>query len=297
MIVRAPTWDDLGEVARLVAVCDETDIGRVDMTLDELRRDWRSPGSELERDAWLVELGDQLVGYGWLWGRESPQPKSFGFVHPDVRGKGVGSELLRRIESRARELGAGMIAHYAVGEPAAELLEGQGYRAASRFYRMALDLDAPPVVHALPAGIGVRAFEPGRDDRPLHAALTEAFADEPDFEAESFERWRERRVADPSFDPELWLLANDGDSIAGFALASLSTEGGFLDALGVRSPWRRRGLGLALLTRTFADAYGRGARRVALGVAADNPTGAPRLYERAGMSVAFVVDRYEKTLR
>lgn len=297
MIVRAPTWDDLGEVARLVAVCDETDLGRVDMTLDELRRDWRSPGSELERDAWLVELGDQLVGYAWLWGRESPQPKSFGFVHPDVRGKGVGSELLRRMESRARELGAGMIAHYAVGEPAAELLERQGYRAASRFYRMALDLDAPPVVHALPAGIAVRTFEPGRDDRPLHAALTEAFADEPDFEAESFEHWRERRVADPSVDPKLWLLANDGDSIAGFALASLSTEGGFLDALGVRSPWRRRGLGLALLTRTFADAYGRGARRVALGVAADNPTGAPRLYEQAGMSVAFVVDRYEKTLR
>jgi ribosomal protein S18 acetylase RimI-like enzyme len=125
----------------------------------------------------------------------------------------------------------------------------------------------------------------------------EAFADEPDFEREAFEHWHERRVADPDLDPGLWLLACQDDDIAGFSLASLSSEGGFVDALGVRSPWRRRGLGLALLTRSFAGVYDRGARRVGLGVAADNPTGAVQLYERAGMRVAFRVDRYEKALR
>jgi mycothiol synthase len=209
----------------------------------------------------------------------------------------VGSELLRRLESRARELDAELIANYVVTESAARLLRQRGFRIASHFYRMAIDLTAAPVSSPLPPGIAVGAFVPGRDDQALHAALLEAFANEADFEPEPFERWRERHVADPSLVPELWLLARDGDDIAGFALTALSSEGGFLDDLGVRAPWRRRGLGFALLTRSFAAAYAHGARRVALGVAADNPTGAVQLYERAGMHVAFHVDRYEKRLR
>jgi ribosomal protein S18 acetylase RimI-like enzyme len=204
---------------------------------------------------------------------------------------------MHRMESRAGELGAELIAHYAVTESAARLLEQRGFRVASHFYRMAIELVAPPAPSALPPGITVAAFVPGRDDRTLHAAVLEAFADEPDFEPEPFERWRERHVVDPSLVPDLWLLARDGDDIAGFALTALSSEGGFLDELGVREPWRRRGLGFALLTRTLAAAHAHGARRVALGVAADNPTGAVQLYERAGMHVAFQVDRYEKRLR
>jgi ribosomal protein S18 acetylase RimI-like enzyme len=67
-------------------------------------------------------------------------------------------------------------------------------------------------------------------------------------------------------------------------------------ALGVRRPWRGRGLGRALLLRTFAEFRRRGVTRVTLGVDAENPTGATRLYESVGMDVELEAVVYEKTL-
>jgi ribosomal protein S18 acetylase RimI-like enzyme len=60
---------------------------------------------------------------------------------------------------------------------------------------------------------------------------------------------------------------------------------GWIGALGVRDRWRKRGIGLALLQHAFAEFHRRGLTKVGLGVDASNPTGATRLYERAGMRV------------
>jgi mycothiol synthase len=72
--------------------------------------------------------------------------------------------------------------------------------------------------------------------------------------------------------------------------------GGFVGALGVRKPWRGRGIGMALLRRAFAEYQRRGAPHVSLGVDAQNPTGATRLYERAGMRVMTEDVAFEKSL-
>ncbi len=58
---------------------------------------------------------------------------------------------------------------------------------------------------------------------------------------------------------------------------------GWVGSLSVRRPWRRRGLGLALLLHSFHALQERGKARVGLGVDAQNLTGATRLYEKAGM--------------
>ena len=67
---------------------------------------------------------------------------------------------------------------------------------------------------------------------------------------------------------------------------------GWVGILGVRSPWRRRGLGDALLRASFAALYERGLRRVGLGVDTENVTGALRLYERAGMRAVRRTDSW-----
>jgi mycothiol synthase len=54
--------------------------------------------------------------------------------------------------------------------------------------------------------------------------------------------------------------------------------------------FRKRGLGSALLLHAFAGLYARGERRMGLGVDATNETGATRLYESAGMRVAWKAD-------
>ena len=103
------------------------------------------------------------------------------------------------------------------------------------------------------------------------------------------------------FDPTLLFLAMDDDEIAGFnicrAAAYDDLEVGWVGTLGVRRPWRKRGIGLALLRHSFSEFYRRGKRKVGLGVDAQNLTGALRLYEQAGMHIHRAFDQYEKELR
>jgi len=108
-------------------------------------------------------------------------------------------------------------------------------------------------------------------------------------------------MREPDFDPTLWLLAMDGDQIAGISLNAAQADDdpdvGWVSSLGVLRPYRRKGLGLALLQHSFAEFYRRGKRKVGLGVDAYSLTGATRLYERAGMHVARQFSTFEKELR
>ena len=104
-------------------------------------------------------------------------------------------------------------------------------------------------------------------------------------------------VGRENFDPSLYFLATAGDQIAGMALCFFKQEKGWVQILGVRRPWRHLGLGMSLLNHAFGEFYRRGARVVELGVDAQNPTGATRLYQRAGMQVAHEFVVYEKELR
>ena len=73
-------------------------------------------------------------------------------------------------------------------------------------------------------------------------------------------------------------------------------EHGYVSVLAVRRPWRKRGLGTALLQHSFAEMKRRGMKRATLGVDAENLTGAVALYERAGMHVEHRYDCYQKLL-
>jgi mycothiol synthase len=72
--------------------------------------------------------------------------------------------------------------------------------------------------------------------------------------------------------------------------------GGWVQVLFTRRPWRRQGVGAALLRDAFGRFWERGERSVGLGVDAANATGAFRLYERAGMAPALGWVMYEKLL-
>jgi len=95
----------------------------------------------------------------------------------------------------------------------------------------------------------------------------------------------------------LWHIAWDGDKIAGYSLSYPRQDIGWVGNLGIRRSWRKRGLGLALLLQSFAAFDERGIHQVGLGVDADHPTGATRLYERAGMEVVQSYITYRKILR
>jgi GNAT superfamily N-acetyltransferase len=159
---------------------------------------------------------------------------------------------------------------------------------------MARELGEDP--QELPEGVSIRSCVPGEDEHAIYEALDEALRDHWVYAPTTFERW-ERRNKRMGFDPGLWLLAVDGGEIAGAAVCEDRAEAGWVSELAVRRPWRRRGIGMALLRRAFAEFYRRGRGKVAPVRLSESTPRATRLYEWAGMRVERLYSVYRKELR
>jgi ribosomal protein S18 acetylase RimI-like enzyme len=181
-------------------------------------------------------------------------------------------------------------------DAAHRLLDGAGYRPVRHYFRMTIELDECPAEPVWPDGITCETFDIAYA-LAFHQAIAEAFEEEWNFRPMPFEEWKRHRLGAPDFDPTLWFVARDDTEIAGVIRCEPQRwGGGWVGMLGVRRPWRRRGVGLALLQRAFCEFYDRGERRVGLGVDAQNATGATRLYERVGMRVRAEDIIFEKAM-
>lgn len=307
---RAATYNDAQAVTDLINACDIALTGEAETDADEILAEWQDPTTDLEHGTWVVLTPTgQLVGYETC---EAP-PESGriildGYVHPDYTGQGIGTYLLRQAEDCARQLitryasDTQIVVHagaYGHEEAAHRLFEAEGYQRIRRFWRMQIDMAAPPSEPLWPDGISIRPYVQEQDDRAIYEAVDEAFRDHWGHYTRPFEDWMRRMRSVPDFDPSLWYLAIDDASgeIAGVSLCNYRNHQPWLRSLSVRQPWRKQGLGMALLLYTFGEFYRRGYQNVSLGVDAENITGATALYERAGMRVVRTFDTFEKELR
>lgn len=293
------------DIHRLIVDVEMHEFGDpTGFTLEEVEGDIRS--LDPERDTWLAVAPDGwLAGYGYLRDRQHVRLDLEVYVHPGHERKGVGTTLVRLAEERAREHidlapdGARVVLHNwidAGNSSACELLEGEGFTPYRYFFRMEMTLDGNLPAPEWPENLVVRACRPGEDEPVFYRTIEEAMADHWGFVPVTFEEWMERRTRS-GFDPSLWFLVEDAGEPAAAATCLIADGIGWVDHLGVLKPWRKRGIGMALLrhaVRAFAE---RGLERMALGVDAESPTGATRLYERAGMHVAQRHAVYGKELR
>jgi mycothiol synthase len=315
--VRAATLEDLEAAFELFDTCSNHMIGKSETTLSNVRNEWTSPGFDLDNSVRIVETPDgKIVGYVEVWDVDDP-PVSiwvWGRVHPDFEDQGIGTKLMHWAETRSRLaiarapedarviMRSGTFSHY---DPAHELLSGLDMNLIRHFFTMAIDLKEEPVTPSWSAGIYVRTMRGEEEMRSIVHADRDAFRDhwgyvETPFDQE-YDQWLHFIRNDEKFDPSLWFLAMDGEEIAGISLCKLESdedpELGWVNVLGVRRPWRRQGLGLALLQHSFSKLWHRGKRGVGLGVDASSLTGAMDLYEKAGMHRIRQFDLYEKELR
>lgn len=253
---------------------------------------------DLKGELWIVEDGGgRIAGVLGLLQREDLFD-GWIVVHPDFSGGGLGSSLVREAEARVRERGGSRLHLGSLAENVGgvRLLQNAGYRPVRHYFRMEIELDSAPPEPKWPEGITCATFAPA-DARAVYDALNDAFAEEWNFRPLPFEEWKHHRLEAPDFDPELWFVARAGNEIVGVACCDSNRwGGGWVGALAVRTPWRRHGLGLALLRQAFGQFHRRGATKVGLGVDAENPTGATRLYERAGMRLRDEDIRFEREL-
>jgi mycothiol synthase len=299
--VRSPRPDDAEEIWRVIAAFDMSFGVEETEQPEDLLDEWRE--LDLERDGWVWQQDGRIVAYAAILarGEEGVDRRLIadGYVDPEYAGRGIGSAIVTNTEARARERGAPTIQNAVLGNDvlAAELLRSHGYRDVRHFYRMRIELDGRPPEPQWPEGFEVTAFDPA-EAREFHDALKDGFAEEWGHTPEPFEAFSKRRLEEKRFDPTLWTTVRTGGEIAAVLIADWKRYGetGWIESIAVRKPWRRRGLGEALLLRSFGQLYERGERVVRLGVDAENPTGATRLYERVGMRVSFEAVIYAKDL-
>ena len=264
---------------------------------EDLVDEWS--GLDLERNTYVVRDGERVVGYGALRDRGELW-RAEGYVHPAAHGRGIGKLIAATFERDAAARGALRIHNgvYELDAAACSLLQSIGYRAVRVFREMRIELAAPPIVPTWPEGLRVAAFNPERDASAFHAAQLEAFMDHWEYVAPTFESWSRDHLTSERFDPTLWCVVRAGDEIAAGTISTADTYGGgFVQILFTRRPWRRHGIGAALVADAFRRLWERGERSVGLGVDAESGSGAFRLYERAGMTPALGWVQYEKELR
>jgi ribosomal protein S18 acetylase RimI-like enzyme len=305
--VRPPTPEDSNKIIGVMHALETHFHGAPDTVADDVRWHWQRQGFDPARDAWLVQASSgAVVAYGELWGNMHVQLRAGGYVHPAYWGRGIGTALLDLMEARAQDhlflAPEGLqvtLRNTLEGQDRAaqSLLVGRGYALVRTYWRMLIILDDPPVAPRWPGGIQVRTFKLDEDARLVFETVEEAFQDNWGHLPRRFEAWRRQEMDLEEFDPSLWFLAMDGEMAAGVALCTMRAGNGWVSYLAVPRPYRRRGLGLALLCHAFASFARRGVRTVELGVDAESSTGATRLYERAGMRVAYDFKLFQKVLR
>jgi mycothiol synthase len=295
-------------------------IGRDEITdAQAIRNEWVSPDFDPAEDIRLVFAPNgQMVGYIEVWTNSKPlvHPWMWGRVDPDYEDLGIGTWIMQWAEQRAlralldqpAELRfAPRVGTFQEASKPKKLFEDMGYQHIRSSYHMLINMDAPVPEPIWPEGIILRTYNAETDAEAIYRAEDDSFRDHFGYVAQPFEvgfqRFKHFVLDAADFDPTLLFLAVDDSSgeIAGINICRSHSfddpEMGWVGTLGVRRPWRKRGIGLALLRHSFNEFYRRGIRKVGLGVDAQNLTGALRLYEGAGMHVHQAFDQYEKELR
>ena len=258
-------------------------------------REWFNNQALKPENLLVFEHEGCVAGYFDVWLEED-------VADLDLAAPGFWDEAFDHAENRARALGAKRVRSFVVEEhELGDLVAARGYRRIRSSWTMEVEFGVEaPAEPVLPDGIAIRPYRHPEDEQRVYEAAQEAFADHWEFHPVPIETWREFSVKTRNFEPDLWLVAWDGDEVAGASLNYPERGGdpgyGWVGTLGVRRAWRRRGLGEALLRRSFKALHARGYRKVRLSVDAENPTGATRLYERAGMRVVRQSNTWERQL-
>jgi mycothiol synthase len=219
-------------------------------------------------------------------------------LDPIARTDGTRAALVSAALRHVAAHGGGLVVSWMLGASASADadLRAAGMQPARELFEMRVAL---PLAEArqLPAGVRLRAFEPGRDDAAWLEVNNRAFhghAEQGGWTASTLVR----RTAERWFDPQLFLLAVDAQGIVGFDWLKIHEPRdpdpplGEIYVIGVDPRGQGTGLGRALAVAGLEAVHERGVTTGMLFCAADN-TAALALYRSLGFAVHRVDRAYE----
>jgi GNAT superfamily N-acetyltransferase len=295
--VRPVRADEVAAVTAMLRAAELVDRGQADMSADDVAGMWRTPGFDLEQHTCSVWHDDHLVAYAEI----DQYTRAEAGVHPDWRGRGLGSALLDWTEAAclaSRPPGTEARMGQTIcdaNERAIELFRSRGYEPRHTSWVLELPDDVSLADRTIPEGYRLRPFAPGADDQEVHMVIEDAFNEWPNRAPTGYQHWRAITVDRGDFDPSLLTVAEHDGAIIGTSVGFLDGEDGFVDQLAVRRDHRNRGVAAALLADSFGRMRERGA--TVLGLSTDSRTGALDLYLRIGMVVTLSFTHYSKLLR
>jgi mycothiol synthase len=288
--------------ADLLAAKEKVDAEGENYDADDLIEELADPNLDAARDTIGLWSGEQMIGYGVVRAPDEVvdvhRVRTEGTVHPQWRGRGIGSALVPWLNRRAAELhrerqpgtqGEINTGTIDTNTSAKELLTGLGFEKCRYFFSMERDLGKPVEVPAIPAGLRLVPFTPAYDE-PLRLAHNEVFLDHWGSTPKSAESWKTWFTGSRAFRPALAYLVLDGDEVVAYTLgyeyvadtAATGIREVYVGQVGTKRSHRGRGLAALALAKVMAEAAAAGFQRASLGVDAENPTGALGLYERLG---------------
>lgn len=293
---------DYPHMVALIAASKTADGIERTTTVEDIARTFRHlENCDPQNDMLFTEVNGQVIAYGRAWWDDLREGVRLyhldGSLHPDWRGKGMGTCMWQAAERRARVIAAGhpkKTPKFFQAEPfdsekdLVALLERSGYQPARYGTHMLRDLSDPFPEAPMPQGLEVRPVRM-EDIRPIFDASNEAFRDHWGSRDESEEEFKSQ-MEDPIFRPELWKVAWDGDQMASavhnFIIENENVEyhrkRGYTEGICTRRQWRKLGLARALLVQSMKMFKEMGMTETALGVDSQNLSGAFRLYESVG---------------
>lgn len=285
MIERPACRDDLDAVVDLFCRYEQRYRGAPDTEPTDVSEDWDLPGWDFADSTLVLEDDGRVLGYALVVQEHADTVVDVDRDDPSLRDR-----LLEWVEQHPVHH-----EHYvADGDTRlGELLGRRGWVAARRFWRMRIEFDEPVPEPVWPAGVEVRDYRRGEDDRAVYELITSAFAEIGGQHERSFEDWQQWLLETDRFDPSLYLVAVGDGRVVGASLVQEVGGEGFVRQLAVSPAQRGRGVALALLREGFRRNVARGLSAAILGVDAGNPTGALVLYEKAGMRVHEQFTRWD----
>ena len=286
---RPATHADIPAIHALVAACETALHGHPETDPDAIAADFARTGLRMETDTRLIhDENGILAARAWVNRRSEID------VHPDHRGRGLGTALLAWAETRARETGAKQITQTLADsdQAAVELLTAHGYQGKVTSWLLENTAEAgnPPP----PPGITLRPYQPG-DAHTLHQLLEDAF-DEWQQRRKPYEEWARHTIERTTFAPAMSPVALHHNRIVGavIALDDPQSPDGYVDRIAVHADRRHQGIARHLLLHTFEAFRRHGKPATTLWTHSD--TGALTLYQHIGMTVRRSSTVYRKEL-
>ncbi len=299
--LRLPTSQDEQSVYELMLRCDIRDVGFPDTDRGDVHQDWESINPA--RDAWLAfDAKGVLRGYcaDLPWGEGVRMTI---YDDPGTENTDLYLGLLVMCEKRAANIiqdlnnpkKRGIYTH--VSDTASfqkSILEEAGYRIKKYIFNMHKELSGGEPEPELPDGFSIRTAVAGQDEHAIHSLVQEAF-DWRERDSQPFDEWKNFMIHPDTFNEKLWFLAVKDGKIIGTCLCFQQSDIGWIRQLAVEKPYRKIGIGRALLQRSFKAFEGLGLPKAGLAVESVNAH-AVHFYQTAGMYKAVHLDEYVKEI-